>query len=100
MTIVEAKNERPARGARIRFDVFTREGSPRDRGPRIRCPRCVWEPERDSLWMCTCLYVWNTFDTRGKCPGCGRQWMETCCLRCHEWSPHGDWYADEDERDA
>jgi len=22
-------------------------------GPRIRGPRCAWEPERHHLWMCT-----------------------------------------------
>ena len=68
------------------------------RGPRIRCPRCAWEPEGDSTWMCTCLHVWNTFDTNGRCPACGRDWLETQCLRCHQWSPHRDWYAEDDDR--
>jgi hypothetical protein len=64
-------------------------------GNRIRCPRCAWEPRREDRWMCTCLHVWNTFDTRGVCPGCGQEWRETQCLRCKAWSRHHDWYAKE-----
>ena len=65
--------------------------------PRIRCPRCAWQPGRDDLWMCTCLHSWNTFDTRGVCPACGRKWTQTQCQRCNQWSPHDDWYDDEPE---
>ena len=65
------------------------------RRSRIRCPRCGWEPGRHDLWMCTCLHCWNTFDTRGVCPACGRKWAETQCRRCNEWSAHDDWYSDE-----
>ncbi len=62
--------------------------------PRV-CPRCGWEPARSDRWMCLCLHVWNTFETRGVCPGCGRAWQETQCLRCHALSRHDDWYQDE-----
>ena len=62
---------------------------------RIRCPRCGWEPSRHDRWMCLCLHVWNTFDTGGVCPACGHVWRDTRCRRCHEWSPHADWYAEE-----
>jgi hypothetical protein len=62
---------------------------------RIRCPRCAWEPAREDVWMCSCLHVWNTFDTHGLCPGCGRQWLDTKCPRCRAWSPHDDWYEEE-----
>jgi len=63
-------------------------------GGRIRCPKCEWEPSRDDRWYCDedCGHGWNTFETRGRCPKCGRQWTETICLRCHVWSPHDDWY--------
>jgi hypothetical protein len=61
--------------------------------PRIRCPKCAWEPSRRDVWMCVCLHTWNTFDTGGVCPSCSRQWTETQCFRCHAWSPHLDWYA-------
>lgn len=64
--------------------------------PRIRCPACAWEPQRDDHWMCECLHSWNTFDTLGVCPACGREWDETQCPKCHVWSKHEDWYADDD----
>lgn len=73
---------------------------------RIRCPLCQWQPSKTSLWHCGdwghpeyffdgCGMVWNTFDTRGLCPGCGHQWRWTSCLRCEGWSLHEDWYAEE-----
>jgi hypothetical protein len=72
----------------------------------IRCPECKWKPNATSLWYCgDCVYPegffdgcgmeWNTFDTGGKCPGCGHQWRWTSCLSCFVWSRHDDWYADE-----
>jgi hypothetical protein len=71
--------------------------------PRIRCPKCRWQPERASTWVCwsgpgpeppfaSCGTAWHTFDTGGRCPGCGHQWQWTTCLSCGEWSPHLDWY--------
>jgi len=63
-----------------------------ERGQRIRCPRCAWQPRPADTWQCTCLHVWNTFDTRGKCPNCSLQWHVTQCLKCQEHSPHEDWY--------
>ena len=96
MRILELRDERQ-RGVDIRIRNPPKEEEPRRRGPRIRCPRCGWEPERDSLWMCICLHTWNTFETSGRCPACGQQWQDTCCLRCHKWSPHRDWYEDEPE---
>ena len=64
-------------------------------GGRIRCPTCAWEPSRGDRWHCheTCGHVWNTFETRGRCPECGKQWAETACLRCGVWSRHEDWYV-------
>jgi hypothetical protein len=75
---------------------------------RIRCPLCRWQPDAGSVWECSdCAYpeyffggcgmVWNTFDTRGLCPGCGHQWRWTACLSCGGWSLHEDWYAKEGE---
>jgi hypothetical protein len=94
LRILEARDERRGAGVGGRIRAFSKEGSPGGAGPRIRCPRCGWEPERDSRWSCTCLHSWNTFDTEGLCPACGRQWAETQCLRCHQWSPHREWYGD------
>jgi DNA-directed RNA polymerase subunit RPC12/RpoP len=73
----------------------------------IRCPACAWRPEASSLWSCLwteppeprfdwCGTVWNTFLTRGRCPGCGHQWQWTSCLRCAQWSRHDEWYERRD----
>lgn len=60
---------------------------------RIFCPRCRWEPQPGDRWLCSpCGCVWNTFETGGVCPDCGKAWHETKCLRCGSWSPHSDWY--------
>ena len=71
---------------------------------RIRCPLCEWQPAASSRWACLdhpgfpeffragCGTAWNTFDTRGRCPGCSYQWRWTICLRCAGWSLHDDWY--------
>lgn len=75
---------------------------------RIRCPACRWRPRASDLWECGdcghpeyffggCGTAWNTFDTRGLCPGCGHQWRWTFCLSCWEWSPHEDWYEKDGE---
>ena len=71
---------------------------------RVRCPKCQWRPDRNTTWTCTpmghpeyyvngaCGHSWNTFDTRGRCPGCRHQWKNTMCLACGELSPHKAWY--------
>ena len=70
---------------------------------RIRCPLCSWRPDSSSMWSCWaedtpeppfnwCGTSFNTFLTRGRCPGCQHQWQWTSCLRCHGWSLHEDWY--------
>lgn len=75
---------------------------------RIRCPLCQWQPTAASRWYCSdcdfpeffhggCGAFWNTFETRGVCPGCRHQWRWTSCLRCAGWSPHEDWYADKND---
>ena len=68
-------------------------------GPKIRCPKCQWEPTEKSRWFCTCGCSWNTFDTAGLCPSCGKQWTQTACLRCSAWSLHKDWYVADEEED-
>jgi len=73
----------------------------------IRCPACGWRPSASSRWSCawaggpepffeSCWTVWNTFATRGCCPGCSHQWRWTSCLQCSEWSPHDEWYEESD----
>jgi hypothetical protein len=79
-----------------------------DKFNRIRCPLCRWRPRASSRWYCADVFVppffhlgcgtaWNTFDTRGRCPGCGYQWRFTDCLRCGGRSPHEDWYESSSE---
>ena len=77
----------------LRFQETDRKSSVDDKFRGIRCPACGWRPLRSSRWQCRCLHVWNTFDTRGKCPGCAYQWTETQCLQCHVMSPHEAWYT-------
>jgi hypothetical protein len=63
---------------------------------KIRCPRCGFEPRKNTLWSCTCFHRWNTFETGGICPSCQKQWLETQCPRCKAWSPHESWYVEDD----
>jgi hypothetical protein len=74
---------------------------------RIRCPLCFWQPTAQSRWRCACINtpepffdacgaVWNTFTTRGRCPGCQHQWKWTNCVRCGGASLHEDWYEQDD----
>ncbi len=64
---------------------------------KIRCPLCQWVPGKSDRWLCDpgCYHHWNTFDTAGLCPSCGKQWDQTACLHCHRWSRHEQWYAHE-----
>lgn len=60
----------------------------------IYCPKCKWEPPASARWLCSCGHKWNTFDTQGQCPECGKVWQKTQCLECQKWSPHHEWYHD------
>lgn len=71
----------------------------------VRCPLCGWIPKSASRWDCAecefperffegCYTHWNTFDTQGRCPGCGHQWRWTMCLSCGGWSLHEEWYVE------
>ena len=64
---------------------------------RIYCPKCEWAPGRHDEWECRpgCGTVWNTFETRGRCPGCSKRWLVTVCLACLVGSLHERWYHDE-----
>jgi hypothetical protein len=78
-----------------------------DEFSHIRCPLCKWRPNRSSRWYCGdcdypeyffdgCCTAWNTFTTRGRCPGCRNQWHWTICLSCQGWSRHEEWYENQD----
>jgi hypothetical protein len=72
-----------------------------DRGGGIRCPACKWRPARTDAWACNpgCGHVWNTFETKGDCPSCGKRWTQTQCTKCGTWSKHDDWYEPAPSRD-
>lgn len=60
----------------------------------IHCPKCGYRPQPADRWACvpTCGTSWNTFWTRGMCPGCGKRWQVTQCPACIRRSPHQAWY--------
>ena len=60
----------------------------------IYCPQCEWRPHPEDKWECLppCATQWNTFWTRGVCPGCGVKWPSTQCFGCGHYSPHESWY--------
>ena len=65
-----------------------REGS-----PRVMCPCCDAIPDGDARWQCEfCWCAWNTFDTRGRCPGCDFTFPATFCPSCRRTTRHRDWY--------
>ena len=61
---------------------------------KILCPKCEWLPDGYPYWQCSCGIHWNTFETYGKCPSCGKVWKLTQCPKCQKWSPHAEWYLD------
>jgi len=65
-----------------------------DRKAEIYCPHCKHRPQPEERWECvpSCGTSWNTFWTRGVCPGCGVKWPSTQCNVCGQWSPHEAWY--------
>jgi hypothetical protein len=68
--------------------------------PRIRCPRCNWQPDGKPYWQCErCLTVFDTFQTGAHRPNrvCGNSWQDTQCILCGILSPHEKWYEN-DER--
>lgn len=90
-----------------KIEKALREINDESKFSRIRCPQCKWQPNSHSTWFCGdggppeyfrgCGTEWNTFDTRGRCPGCSHLWLWTACLWCGQYSPHEDWYTDEKE---
>jgi hypothetical protein len=73
---------------------FTKLRRQMDRKAQIYCPHCKFRPRAEDRWFCvpSCGTVWNTFWTRGVCPGCSVRWPQTQCLQCDIYSPHEEWY--------
>ena len=80
-----------------RFKDLLADDDEKSGGGGIRCPRCGWQPRSGDRWMCICGHAWHTFDTRGRCPMCSHQWLDTQCLACGAWSPHDAWYTDQED---
>ncbi len=63
----------------------------------IQCSVCEWNPDGGKHWSCSCGYLWNTFETKGKCPKCKTQWEDTRCISCGQSTPHQDWYKTKED---
>ncbi len=64
---------------------------------QIACPKCDWEPDGHAHWVCDhCATRFDTFETTAICPNCKKQFEDTQCISCTEFSPHLDWYRNLD----
>jgi hypothetical protein len=48
------------------------------------------------MWMCApdgCGALFDTFETRARCPQCDAQFSWTACLACGQASAHQAWYT-------
>jgi Zn-dependent protease len=69
------------------------EKLPRREG--FACPSCRMAPPVGERWKCGhCGQLFDTFETRAKCPGCGVKYEATMCLHCKEQHPMKDWVVD------
>jgi hypothetical protein len=87
---------RTSRLPRLRRIALAASRSPYRAEAPIRCPLCAAVPTPEQRWGCQfCSCSWNTFATRGRCPGCHFLYRATMCLACDRISRHDDWYASE-----
>jgi rubrerythrin len=50
---------------------------------------------RGALWRCApdgCGAIFDTFETRARCPACQAQFAWTACPSCRAVSAHAAWY--------
>jgi Zn-dependent protease len=70
--------------------LLRREKMPRRAG--FACPSCKVAPPLGALWRCSkCSQSFDTFETRGKCPGCEAQYPITMCGECRRQYPMQEW---------
>ncbi|MGA2635366.1 MAG: site-2 protease family protein [Terracidiphilus sp.] len=70
--------------------LLRQEKIPRREG--FACPSCRMAPPVGARWKCGhCGQLFDTFETRAKCPGCGVQYDTTMCLHCREQHPMNEW---------
>jgi Zn-dependent protease len=56
------------------------------------CPSCGEPPLAGPFWRCgRCNATFDTFDTRGTCPGCGASFPTTTCPNCGTAHPIAAW---------
>jgi DNA-directed RNA polymerase subunit RPC12/RpoP len=69
---------------------------PGQRRDGIACPACGFVPVKGMMWMCApdgCGALFDTFETRARCPQCDAQFSWTACLACGKASAYQAWYA-------
>jgi hypothetical protein len=80
-------------GLRHAQALLREEQIPRRNG--FACPSCRMAPPVGARWKCGhCGQLFDTFETRAKCPGCGVQYAATMCLHCKTQHPMNDWVVD------
>ena len=64
------------------------------RTPGFACPSCHTAPVKGEIWKCSqCGQAFDTFQSRGVCPNCRKQFEVTKCLDCGVSSPMSEWIA-------
>ena len=77
------------------FDPTMTSGSTGGGRPDVACPGCAYVPSPYDRWVCApdgCGHMWDTFETRAKCPECGALFPWTTCPGCSKTYPHAAWY--------
>jgi Zn-dependent protease len=78
------------RALRMGLAMYRMETGPRH-GEAV-CPMCRQHPPRGPYWGCPCGARFDTFDTRGTCPACGRGFNTTVCPCCQQSTALNLWY--------
>jgi hypothetical protein len=56
------------------------------------CPSCKTAPHIGPNWRCSdCTATFDTFETLGQCPTCGKKFAQTRCLNCGALHAVGEW---------
>jgi Zn-dependent protease len=75
--------------AMLRLERLPRHG-------HCACPNCGESAPAGEFWQCGhCGTKFDTFVTRGRCPGCGAWYLETACPHCQASNHVDGWYRPE-----
>jgi predicted amidophosphoribosyltransferase len=61
----------------------------------VACPACGTPPLVGAMWSCGpdgCGFLFDTFETKARCPKCEAHFAVTWCPTCGKPSPHRAWY--------